>query len=112
MLEFMYTQQITGHMPAQLSGKLKLTDVCEFYQVLGMHEYVARHVLQHISPESAIRILEVGYRCRAMSDALAKGAAKYLKDNWMELSAKAEFTNTLTMDGVGDLLKYALQGNW
>ncbi|KAJ3050448.1 hypothetical protein HK097_008607 [Rhizophlyctis rosea] len=110
MLEFMYTQQIASHMPTPLPGKLQLIPICEFFQVTCTHEHIAPHVLQHITPDTAIKISEVGYSYRTMSNSLAKGAGKYLKSNWMELLSQPAFIDSLTVDGLGDLLKYLLKG--
>ncbi|KAJ3052864.1 hypothetical protein HK097_005525 [Rhizophlyctis rosea] len=112
VLEFIYTRRIDQHMPQLLDDKLQLIVASDFYQVSGMHEYVAPHVLQHIAFDNAIKILATGYRHRVMSDALAKGAGKYLKSKWMELALEKAFTGSLAVDGVGDLLKYAFEGNW
>ncbi|KAJ3038456.1 hypothetical protein HK097_003165 [Rhizophlyctis rosea] len=76
MLEFMYTQQIVHHMPRFLNLKVQIISLCEVYQVSGMHEYIAPYILQHISPENAVKILETGHKFRAMSDALARGACE------------------------------------
>ncbi|KAJ3052843.1 Kelch-like protein 8 [Rhizophlyctis rosea] len=110
MLEFMYTRRIDQHMPENLDDKLQLIAACDFYQVSGMHQFVAPHILQNIAPDNAIQILATGYQFRAISDALAKGAAKYVKSNWTELGSIDAFSDSLTVDGVGDLLKYALKG--
>ena len=109
MLEFMYTLNIIHHMPANLNDKLQLIPICEFYQISGMHEIVAPLILQHVSPDYVIKILATGYKFRTMSDALAKGAGQYLKTNWTELATRKEFSGSLAVDGLADLLKYALE---
>ncbi|KAJ3048223.1 hypothetical protein HK097_010757 [Rhizophlyctis rosea] len=110
MLEFMYTQRIDQHMPEALDDKLQLIAASEYYQVSGMQQFVTPYILDHIAPDTVIRILGFGYKFRATSDALAKGAGKYLRDTWSELATKEKFSNSVAVDGIGDLLKYALQG--
>ncbi|KAJ3052079.1 Kelch-like protein 8 [Rhizophlyctis rosea] len=99
MLEFMYTRRIDDHMPQSLDSKLDLIAACEYYQVTGMHQFVAPHILQNIGPGNVIKILATGCKFRGASDALAKGAGKYLRDNWTELGAKEEFSSSLRRTG-------------
>ncbi|KAJ3047189.1 hypothetical protein HK097_000154 [Rhizophlyctis rosea] len=109
MLEFMYGRKF-DKMPASLDDRLQLIDIAEFYQISGMHELVACCILPDISADSALKILATGHRCRAMSDALAVGAARYLKANFTDLMLQESFRNSLwTDDGLGTLIKYAFE---
>ncbi|KAJ3054559.1 hypothetical protein HK097_001443 [Rhizophlyctis rosea] len=108
MLEFMYTRKI-DYLSVALEDRLQLIALCDFYQVSGLHQFVAKHILQRMMPETAMDILDCGYKHRAMSDELAKGAGRYLKANWMDFMEKETFRNTLQLDGAGDLIKYAFE---
>ncbi|KAJ3039212.1 Kelch-like protein 10 [Rhizophlyctis rosea] len=113
MLEFMYTRQIARYMPANLDWKLQLIPACEYFQVTGMHEYIAPYIFQHMGPENVVKILGMGYGYRMWSDVLAKGAASCLRSHWPELLSKEGFGDSLNVEGFGDwsvLAKYALQG--
>ncbi|KAJ3051680.1 hypothetical protein HK097_007286 [Rhizophlyctis rosea] len=109
MLEFMYAHNIRN-MPQKLDDRLQLIQIADFYQIPGLHELVARHILPRMTAGTAMKVMATGYRCRVMSHALAEGAGRYLKANWADLMSKETFRNSLLMDdGLGEMIKFAFE---
>ncbi|KAJ3050674.1 hypothetical protein HK097_008327 [Rhizophlyctis rosea] len=99
MLEFMYTRKI-NFPPGTVTDLLQLIALCDFYQVKGMHEFVAKHILQRMTANNVTKIMVTGHKFRGLSDLLARKAGSYLMANWTDLMANEAFRKTLVEEDI------------
>ncbi|KAJ3042823.1 hypothetical protein HDV00_006644 [Rhizophlyctis rosea] len=92
ILEFIYTNTLSTHQPADLPAHLDLLRAADYFQMSDLHAHVANRTMDnHLSSTSALSIFAFAIQYQGASAVLAERVKGWIRGQWDELVKEAEF---------------------